>query len=102
MALHQVRFSISPYIAKKEGKYYLIYQVDTTGEKILNRLVIREKTVNNKFYYFFIGKSSFREYNNMVIRPFKPDAYNISLIDKDLCFWLNPDNSEVKLKIISE
>lgn len=102
IALNEVKFSVSPYISNRDGKFYLIYQVDSSGDKILNRLVIGEKITNNKGYYFFIGKTSFREYDHLVLFPIRENTKIISLIEKDSVFWLNPNNSEIKLKFIKE
>lgn len=102
IALSDVNFSISPYITNRNGKYYLVYKVNTSGSVIQNRLVVGEKITDKKYYFYFIGKTSFGEYDHLVLYPIKENSKIFSLIEEDSMFWLNPDNTEVKLKIIRE
>jgi hypothetical protein len=101
VGLDDVEFRVHPYVSYSNGDYYLVYQVNK-GERASVRIVIGEKKMNNKFYYFIIGKTSFPEYDHIVRRPISKSEEIVRLFKADSVFWLNPDKSEVKLKIVNE
>src|SRR5688572_6197565 len=77
----QIKFVIHPYILYKNDGFYLVYQI-AKDEKASNvRLQIGEKRTNDKFYYFFIGKSSFREYDHVVFRPVSKNRHDTKLFN---------------------
>lgn len=97
----EAAFTIAPYILKKNGSFYLVYQVDTKeGTNV--RWVIGERNTKDKLYFFFAGKTSFPEYHHVVLRPVTKNENNIARCKADAVFWLNPDGSEMKLKIVGE
>lgn len=100
--IDEVRFQVNPYILHRNGDFYLVYQVDIDEPEPNVRLQIGERKANNKFYYFFIGGSSFPEYQDMVFRPVKKSDDIINLFKTDSVFWLNADKTEIKLKIVNE
>src|SRR5687767_6786071 len=71
--IQDVKILINPHVLYKNGDFYLVYQIALDEQKANVRLEIGEKIKNNKFYYFFIGKSSFQEYDHMVLRPVSKD-----------------------------
>lgn len=100
--IKDVKFVTEPYVLNKNGDFYLVYQIAKNEKGANVRLQIGEKKTVDKFYYFFIGKSSFPEYDHIVLRPVNKNEDVIKLFKSDAVFWLNPDATEVKLKIVSQ
>jgi hypothetical protein len=100
--IKDVKFVTEPYILNKNGDFFLVYQVAKNGNTPNVRLQISEKRTADKFYFFFIGRSSFPEYDHLVFRPVNKKNDVSKFFKSDAFFWLNPDATEVKLKIVSE
>jgi hypothetical protein len=99
--IQDVKFIVNPYILKKNEDYFLVYQIAIErGANVRHQ--IGEKIINNKYYYFFTGITSFPEYDQTVYRPVKKDENILRIFKSDSVFWLNPDNSELKLKIAGQ
>ena len=73
----------------------------TEAGKIENRIQVGAEILKGKGYYYIIGKTSFKENGNIVERPLKSDKLT-EFAEKDLIFWMNKDNAEVKLEIRRE
>lgn len=100
--IRDVKFLVNPYVLNKNGDFFLVYQVDVDEQKSNVRLQIGEKRTKDKFYYFFIGKSSFAEYDHIVFRPVNKNGDISILFKSGSVFWLNPDATEIKLKIVNQ
>lgn len=99
--IQDVRFIVYPYIANKDNGFFLVYKINK-GKPSDNRLIIGEKRTANKYYYFFAGRNSFFEYDHTVHRIVPNDEKIIKLFKSGSVFWLNPDKTEIKLKIVNE
>lgn len=99
--IKDVNFDIEPYILKNNDSMFLIYKVhkETIGQV---RLITATRRTDEKFYYFFIGRVSFAEYGNGVKRPISKDVNTTKLFESGSVYWLNPDKSEQKLKIVNK
>jgi hypothetical protein len=100
VALNEVRFITSPYISYQDGSYFLNYQVDLRDDRL--RLVIDSRVSDDKGYYFFIGRTSFPEYDLLVSRPIPPGSEMEKFARQDAIFWMNPDKTLVKLQVKQE
>ena len=100
-SINDVSFLITPYIIKKDGNYFLKYQISVHSDRIEQRLQVGSFIRDEKAYYYFIGKTSYRELGNVVLRPLSQDNA-IDFAKKNAIYWLNSDKSEVKLKIAEE
>lgn len=100
--IKNVKFVTEPHILDKNGDFYLVYQIAKNEKESNVRLQIGERISDDKFYYFFIGKSSFPEYDHLVLRTVSRNENVIKLFKSDAVFWLNPDATEVRLKIVSQ
>jgi hypothetical protein len=60
-SLNDISFLIAPHIITKDGNYFLEYQIAVHSDKIEQRLQVGSFIRDEKAYYFFIGKTSYRE-----------------------------------------
>lgn len=100
-SVSDVSFLIAPHIIKKDGDYFLTYQIPVHRERIEQRLQVGLLIRDEKAYYYFIGKTSFKELGNIVLRPLSQDDVT-DLVENNAIYWLNADKTEVKLKIAEE
>lgn len=92
-------FAEGPYIVKRADLYYLRYRAALEdGHLSLLRDVLALKT-RDKAYYFFSVPISHPEWGNLKERPLAYDGF-AEFARQDAVYWLNPEGSEVKLKII--
>ena len=97
-SLNDISFLIAPHIITKDGNYFLEYQIAVHSDKIEQRLQVGSFIRDEEAYYFFIGKTSYRELGNVVLIPLSQDNVT-DFARKNAVYWLNADKSEVKLKI---
>ena len=93
-------FDIRPHIVQKGDDFFLRYRMKKIDSDIQNRWQLGSKTANGKGYYFFVGKSSFREFYNLVERPLKRNRL-VEYVKNDSIFWLNPNGTDKKLKFVT-
>ena len=93
-------FEITPHLILKNNEHFLKYQIKKQLDEFQTRRIIDFKIIDDGVYFYFVGKSSFKESFQEVEIPLKENLN--SYAKKGYVFWLNPDGSSEKLKIISE
>lgn len=98
ISINEVHFKIFPHIIQKESNFYLVYQIDTTFEMVKFKLVVSTKVVNDTAFYYFVGRTSFKENGNIKsILIVEKNSFN-SLVKQNSIFWLNPNGENVRLE----
>jgi hypothetical protein len=100
-SLKEMRFKVFPYIQKQNGEYFLVYQIDTSGERNMLIKNLEHKVWNKKAYYYFSFQLSHPEFGQIKKWPVKEDNFK-EFAENNSIYWLNPDSSEVKLDIRQE
>ncbi|MBI3218339.1 MAG: hypothetical protein HYZ44_02400 [Bacteroidetes bacterium] len=98
-SLDDIEFSIFPHIVKRDGKYFLQYQISLTenGKPHLVRIVYSD-IIEGKAYYFFSAPISHFEKGQIIERSLEIDGLTDFAKRGDV-YWLNKDKTEIKLKI---
>ena len=93
-------FLIRPYIVKRVDSFLLRYQIDSRSErrKPLLRVICSKRNHDSGFYYLS-APTSFADFGEVVERPLSNDDF-LDFAKNNRVFWLNPDNSTVRLKIM--
>ena len=101
-SLKDIEFKINPYISHVGGEYYLVYQINeqTTKPFVLVRILYNGKH-DGKAFYYFSAPISHKEFGQIIKRNLKEDNF-VEYAKKDEVYWLNKDNSVVKLIIVKE
>jgi len=97
-SLDDVNFIIKPHIKVSNNEYFLEYQVAILDDKIEQKLQVGSFINNDKAYYYFIGKTSFREMGNIVQKSLSDDKLS-EFAKVESVYWLNADKSEVRLSV---
>ena len=92
------KFEIKPFIINNEGEYYLRYKVKIDESGVSNRLQLSNTISEDSLFYYFVGYSSFREYEKPVNVKIT-DIKMLKCIKESSVYWVNPDNSRVPLKV---
>jgi hypothetical protein len=99
VALQDVQFAERPYIAKRDGNFYLHYRLAVeNGSSKPFRMVLVGRKGKDKGYYYFSVPISHPEWGNMVERPLALDDFT-DFARRNAVYWLNPDGSEIPLEI---
>ena len=96
-SIDEYNFIIYPIVLKKGNSFYLQYQFDVQMKNGIYTLKtgVSSKITKDKLYYYFSSSTSFSDYGE--IHEIAIDS--TSYIEKNAIYWLNPDNTEIKLKI---
>lgn len=97
IALNEVQFIIKPFILDSMGHYFLVYQVDTSKSK--GRLVFSKGVINDKYCFFFNGKTSFHEYTKPTRFIINPEPDEKKYFENKLVYWADPDGTTHLLEI---
>ncbi len=97
--LRDVAFTVFPHIEVADSSTYLSYQITIPQNHIENRPQVMGRRINERYYVFFLGRTSFREYGNLKRIPLnglydQPIPANLQEV-----YWLNPDGTEVPLEV---
>ncbi len=85
-------FELKPTIVYKTEDYYLSYRINNK-ETFNNRLQLSHQIAKDTIFYYFVGYSSFREYEKIIyVKIDKENLLNINHI-----YWMNPDRKIYKL-----
>ena len=102
-SIEEYNFIIYPRIVKKENSYILKYQLSDTmkyGNPTL-LTIVDSKIKNGKLYFYFGGATSFPDTGELIEIPLERDEAT-KYAEQDAVYWLNSDQTEVKLKIVKE
>lgn len=100
-SINEMQFLVYPKIIERDGKYFLQYQIKINSDKLTLVRVVYRKVMNNKAYYFFSIPISHPEKGNLIERSLEQDGFT-QYARRDVVYWLNEDQSEVRLQIVNE
>lgn len=97
VGIDAVSFIIFPHIESRGDDLFLVYQIDAIRDDL--KLVVGTTCTADKAYYYFAGRISFPETGNLKSIPIEQNCKFYRLAKAGSVYWLNPDNSRVKLEL---
>ncbi len=99
--LKAVPFMEVPHIVRRDGRYYLRYQIDVPAMKepggALKRVLYARLGPGGGYYFFSLPISHY-EYGGLVERPLELDGFEQFAASGEV-FWLDPDGHKTRLEV---